>query len=378
MTYITTRRSARSHQVTFEELLLGTYREPAPVPGDPTATHTYKVENVSEVFLGRINVEYLVRILENYNQKYTELARAERSSLYRTFSIPKKSGGLRRIDAPNDELMLALRELKDIFEHKFGALYHTTAFAYISGRNTLSAVKRHQQNESRWYAKYDFHGFFPSTTMDFVLRMFSMVFPFSEVMKDNRGRAELERALDLCFLNGGLPQGTPISPLITNIMMIPFDFELTNALRKMEGKSFVNTRYADDTIVSSKVDFSVREIEELIKSILASFDAPFTINSKKTRYGSSAGRNWNLGLMVNKDNEITVGHKNKRRFQCILHNYATDKRNGVAWPLEDIREVLGLHSYYCMVERETIAKIVQHVNQKEGMDVISEMKRDIA
>ena len=60
--------------------------------------------------------------------------------------------------------------------------------------------------------------------MEWVLHMFSMVFPFSEVMKDEKGKAELTKALELGFLDGGLPQGTPLSPTVTNIMMIPVDF----------------------------------------------------------------------------------------------------------------------------------------------------------
>ena len=40
--------------------------------------------------------------------------------------------------------------------------------------------------------------------MEWVLHMFSMVFPFSEVMKDEKGKAELTKALELGFLDGGL------------------------------------------------------------------------------------------------------------------------------------------------------------------------------
>ncbi|MCL2052843.1 MAG: hypothetical protein FWG90_00155 [Oscillospiraceae bacterium] len=46
------------------------------------------------------------------------------------------------------------------------------------------------------------------------------------------GVIELQKALSLCFSNGGLPQGTPISPFITNVMMIPLDHKLSNSLRQ--------------------------------------------------------------------------------------------------------------------------------------------------
>lgn len=116
---------------------------------------------------------------------------------------------------------------------------------------------------------------------------------------------------------------------------------------------------------------------ERVVSTLSSFGAPFTINASKTRYGSSAGRNWNLGVMLNKDNEITVGHKKKKQFQSMLYNYITDKNNGVAWERNDVQVMYGLHSYYRMVEKETIDAIVAYINKKMNVDVIRMMKDDL-
>ena len=213
-----------------------------------------------------------------FNEQTEALRAQERSTLYETFHIPKKSGGLRRIDAPKPELMNALRNLKTIFEEDFHALYHTSAFAYVKNRCTVDAVKRHQKNNSKWFGKLDLHDFFGSTTLDYVIKMFSMVFPFSEIVKLPNGEAELRKALDLAFLNGGLPQGTPLSPLITNVMMIPVDYKLANAFRDFDKQRFIYTRYADDFIISSKVDFDVHRVEKLVVDTLHEFGAPFTIN----------------------------------------------------------------------------------------------------
>lgn len=283
----------------------------------------------------------------------------------------------RRIDAPKDELSNALRQLKTIFEERFNALYHTSAFAYVKRRSTLDAVKRHQANESKWFGKYDLSNFFGSTTVDFVIKMFSMVFPFSEVVKEPIGKNALETAISLCMLNGGLPQGTPISPLITNIMMIPVDFKLANGLRDFNNQRYIYTRYADDFLVSSKYDFKFREIEQFIVDTLASFDAPFTIKAEKTRYGSSAGSNWNLGVMLNKDNNITVGYEKKRKFQAMLASYVKDRQNGNPWDLSDIRIMEGYRNYYRMVEGETIDKLVAHVGNKLGVDIVELIKEDL-
>lgn len=377
MVYITVMQSPIYHQMTLEEFLFQNFQAPTILNTNVSNTRTYAYETVSEHFTSRIDTDALIRKLARFNEQTEALRTQERSTLYETFHIPKKSGGLRRIDAPKPELMNALRNLKTIFEEDFHALYHTSAFAYVKNRCTVDAVKRHQKNNSKWFGKLDLHDFFGSTTLDYVIKMFSMVFPFSEIVKFPNGEAELRKALDLAFLNGGLPQGTPLSPLITNVMMIPVDYKLANAFRDFDKQRFIYTRYADDFIISSKVDFDVHRVEKLVVDTLHEFGAPFTINESKTRYGSSAGRNWNLGVMLNKDNEITVGHKKKRQFQSMLYNYITDKRKGISWPREDVQTMQGLHSYYRMVEPETIDAIVKHTNEKKETDVLRLIKDDL-
>lgn len=283
----------------------------------------------------------------------------------------------RRIDAPKEELKGALYQLRAVFEEMFGALYHTSAFAYVKNRSTLDALKRHQSNESKWFGKYDLSNFFGSTTVEFIMKMFSMIFPFSEVVKYPSGRAELEKALSLCVLKGVLPQGTPISPTITNIMMIPIDYKLSNTLRNFNNQSFVYTRYADDFLISSKYDFKFKEIEKLINDTLTEFEAPFIIKSEKTRYGSSAGSNWNLGVMLNKDNNITVGYKKKRQFQAMISSYVMDRLHGQKWDKSDVQQMEGYRNYYKMVEGETIDKIIEHIGQKFNVDIVRLIKEDL-
>ena len=379
MTYITVRQSPMYHQMTLEEFLFQDEARDVLLNDNTTNTRTYEVPFLTEYMERkfRFDIHHLVEKLREFNDATASLRSVPRHSLYEEFYIPKRSGGLRRIDAPCPELMDALRRLKTIFEEDFRALYHTAAFAYVKKRSTIDAVKRHQANESRWYAKYDLHNFFGSTTLDFMIRQFSMVYPFSEVVKSKYGLSQLMTALELATLDGGLPQGTPISPLITNIMMIPIDYKLSNKLRNFEKQRFVYTRYADDFLVSSRYDFSYREIEKLMVDTLQEFGAPFSINTKKTRYGSTAGSNWNLGVMVNANNEITVGHQKKRQFKAMLTSYVLDRRNGTAWDKHDIQIMEGLRSYYRMVEKDTIDEIVSKIGTKFGVDIPALIKEDL-
>ena len=106
----------------------------------------------------------------------------------------------------------------------------------------------------------------------------SKIFPFSEVARTPRGRNALTKALSLCFLNGGLPQGTPISPMLTNLMMIPFDHAIAGQLWK---DGFVYTRYADDITISHKYGFDYQEICAKIRAELMQQKAPFELKSKR-------------------------------------------------------------------------------------------------
>jgi hypothetical protein len=378
MPYITIKQPPIHHQISIEEILDGVDDLSKYVTPNLTNTRTHFVERPNDRLLGNTDIGGMIELLRAFNRQKEALFQQDRASLYHSFHIPKSSGGLRRIDAPLPELMCALRELKALFETRMFALYHTTAFAYVRGRSTIDAIKRHQRNESKWFLKLDFADFFGSTTPDFVMDIFSRIFPFSEIAMRRGGWEELSTALGLCFLNNGLPQGTPISPFITNVMMIPIDHRISNSLRNFDSRRFVYTRYADDLLISCKIDFDKDKVQRFVSDTLAEFGAPFKIKPEKTRYGSAAGRNWNLGLMLNKENQITIGHKRKKEFKAMIDNYIRDRKAGVAWELHDIQVLSGLISYYRMVERDYIDYLLQQYSDKHGADIKKCIKADLS
>ena len=378
MPYITVKQPPVYYQMSFEEIMSGIDDLSKYVNPNITNTRTYWVDRPNQRLLENTDTQMMLDVLKMFNHSKESLFAQDRASLYRTFHIPKSSGGLRRIDAPLPELMNALRELKTLFETHMFALYHTTAFAYVRGRSTIDALKRHQRNESKWFLKLDFADFFGSTTPEFVLSMLSKLFPFSEIVKFPAARGELEKALGLCFLNGGLPQGTPISPFITNVMMIAIDHKISKSLRNFDSRRFVYTRYADDLLISCKIDFDKDSVQQFVVDTLSEFHAPFTIKREKTRYGSAAGRNWNLGLMLNGENQITIGHKRKKHFKAMLDNYVRDRKSNADWSLHDIQVLSGRISYYRMVEKDYIDYLLRHYGEKHGADIEKCIKVDLS
>lgn len=371
MPYVTLRLSPIYHQVSLEDILDGAL-DPAlfrPVRNAPSATRTVFYHNLKPDFVNRFNIPGMIRVLREFTEKYQVLYEAPRADLYYHFEIPKASGGYRPIDAPDQPLKIALYELKYILEQTCGALYHTNAFAYIPNRCAVDALKRHQANQSKWFLKTDFHNFFGSTTPVFVKHMLSMIFPFSEIYKSAEGERVLDKALDLCFLNGGLPQGTPISPLLTNIMMIPIDHKLANDLRNLNGTHYIYTRYADDMQISSKVNFRFPEVVKYINDTLEEFEAPFRLKPQKTRYGSANGHNFNLGLILNDKNEITIGYKKKWAFRGQLYDYIQRHLRNESMSLNEVQQMAGVLSYYRSIEPDFWKNVIGRLNEKCKVDL---------
>lgn len=376
MPYITIPVKQKEYQISFDDILNGMSN----TIFDQQIENTHDTRTVFRVktpqrLLDLIDFNLMISDIRQFNDKYSRLIDTEdKSSLYRSFKIPKRSGGLRQINAPLDELMNALRDLKYLLEKKLFASYHTSAFAYVRGRSTIDAVKRHQRNQSRWFLKLDFHDFFGSSKPEFIISQLSMIFPFSEILSRNYGREELTKALSLCYLNDGLPQGTPISPTLTNLFMIPIDHAISKMAREYS-PHLVYTRYADDIIISSNMSFDWRDVQTKILDIVNSqFKAPFSLNMSKTRYGSSAGRNWNLGVMLNKDNQITIGHEKKKVFKAMIFSFMDSVKNKSPWCLEDTQHLQGLISYYRMVEKDSINEILKSYSEKFRMNVEDTIK----
>ena len=128
-------------------------------------------------------------------------------------------------------------------------------------------------------------------------------------------------------------------------------------------------------MISHRESFDHNEICRYISDVLKIYDAPFSIKDEKTRYGSSAGRNWHLGVMLNKDNEITIGRRNKEYLKAACNSYVKDKKNGVNWDLHDVAVLRGTITYYKMVEPEYMSKFIAWFNEKNSVNLIK-MLRD--
>ena len=367
--YKTFRERPEEYQLTFEDFLNGL----------EFPTQPWIPEEITIPFTVERDKERLRQFFTRYNKNARyELPRlphfpsSECPRHYSTFHIPKKSGGWREINAPDEELKDYLTSFKNYLEHTLRILPHNAAHAYVKQRSTVTAIKMHQANDSKWFLKLDMKNFFPSHTLGYVMSILEQVYPIGFLLENEEYKRNFTEAIKYAFLNNSLPQGTPLSPTLTNICMIPLDYKITKHCQK---NKIIYTRYADDLLFSSKYKWDYDKTIAATKAILEQSNAPFKINQEKTRFGSRNGANWNLGIMLNKDNRMTIGHKKNQRFRAALHNLIMDHLRGVAWESEDKMVLNGNISYYMSIDPDytlaTLAKYEQkyNINIKELLRV---------
>lgn len=232
---------------------------------------------------------------------------------YRTFDIPKKSGGVRTIFAPNGNLKWMQLCLNEIFK----AIYTPSPYAmgFAEGRSIINNAEKHLNQN--YIFNIDLSDFFSSIDQARVWRRIQLP-PFNftkEVANIIAGLCSIE------MIDEGdgtesykLPQGAPTSPLLTNAICDTLDRRLAG-LAKRFGLHY--TRYADDITFSSmhNVYQEGGEFRKELERIVTGQN--FKINPKKTRLYHRGQRQEVTGLTVGE--KINVCRSYVKDIRAILH-----------------------------------------------------------
>lgn len=155
---------------------------------------------------------------------------------YRHFTIPKKDGSPREIVEPGIDLKEVQRRLLRYYLNK--AKSHPAALGYRSGKSVADHAWAHAGAAILITA--DIQDFFPSTRQERVLAWWEGQFSYRAV-----SRAKLMTRLTT--YQGGLPQGAPTSPALSNLVNVQLDTRLFTHTRQSGG---TYTRYVDDLVFS--------------------------------------------------------------------------------------------------------------------------------
>ena len=224
----------------------------------------------------------------------------ECDSMYRSFRLPKRTGGTRQIEAPEPQLAFLQRRIARKILKKIPISPYATAY-HRGARMTKNASPH---TGKKHLLKIDLSDFFHSIRLtDVHSRVFAPYYP-----------KQIGYFLSLiCCKDGRLTQGAPSSPAISNIVMRCFDEPFGHWCEK-RGLSY--TRYCDDITISGDVPL-YRAYE---KASLWLSNMGFTINEKKTRFITDASRQTVTGLTVNEKVSVPSDYKRKLRQELYYVN----------------------------------------------------------
>jgi len=249
---------------------------------------------------------------------------------YTTFEIPKRTGGQRVIKAPTEKLKNLQRQLADLLQdclaeiEKTRGLEDRTAHGFKRDRSIITNARQHRHR--RWVFNIDLENFFPSIN-------FGRVRGFLIKNRDFALHESVATAIaQIACHEHTLPQGSPCSPVISNLVAHVLDMRLV----KLAGQlGCTYSRYADDLTFSTNKKAFPPEIAKPVgdEAPEAHLWVPgdaladivtrsgFTINPKKTRFMYRTSRQEVTGLTVN--HKVGVRQRYRHDVRAMVHKLVT-------------------------------------------------------
>ena len=291
------------------------------------------------------NLRHLRKICGITKKEQNTYFGTNRDQLYRHFNVPKKSGGIRTIEAPCDKLKAIQRWIKDDILDSFSSSEYATGFK--KGKSIVDNARPHVGKEL--VINLDLKDFFPSIHYADVIRVFSYM----------GYRTDVAHLLTKLCTNGKnvLPQGSPASPALSNLISLRLDKRLGQLARKI---NCTYSRYADDITFSGNKE--IRSALPLIIDIIT--DEGFEINEKKVRLQYAHQRQEVTGLIVNE--KLSVSPCVKRELKNAIY-YC--KKHGVSGHMQHI----GCNKHFYKEHLYGLAYFVKMVDEPSGNMYLDEL-----
>lgn len=291
------------------------------------------------------NLRHLRQLLGIHKSAQDRLFGNKKRNSYRIFYIPKKSGGFRKIEAPSDELKSIQLWIKENILDKFSVSQYAKGF--VKGTSIYDNAIQHVKKEL--VVNIDLKDFFPSIQYREIYKIFKYIGYTDSVSK---------LLTNLCT-NGAevLPQGSPASPAISNLVSLKMDKRLGCLANKI-GANY--TRYADDITFSGKRN--IKKYINLIQKIIR--EEGYAINEDKFRLQYSNQRQEVTGLIVNSGVSVSEQQINKLKnaiYYC--------KKYGVKDHMEYIKCEKGFYREHLY----GLAYFIKMIDKEKGQMFLSQL-----
>jgi RNA-directed DNA polymerase len=264
----------------------------------------------------------------------------------RKVEIPKPGGGTRMLGIPTVLDRLIQQALHQVLSPLFDPGFSVNSYGFRPGRSAHQAVKaarKHVESGLRWVVDLDLEKFFDRVHHDTLMSL------VKRKVGDRMVLSLIDRYLKAGILEGGLttvrvegtPQGGPLSPLLSNILLDELDKEL-----ERRGHKFC--RYADDANIYVATRISGERVMASTSHYL--FERlKLTVNQAK----SAVDRPWNRSFLSYSMTRhfkprLTVAKKAVKRFKASLKTiFRQGKGKRLKATIEDVTpKVRGWINYF--------------------------------
>lgn len=238
---------------------------------------------------------------------------------YKQFTITKKSGGSRVINAPTEKLKALQKSLSDLLLdciddiNSNNSKKSTLAHGFVRERSIITNAEMHKNTKN--VLNIDLEDFFGQFNFGRVRGFF---------ISNKHFLLDKDVATTIAQIschNNELPQGSPCSPVITNLITHSLDIRLASLAKKY---SCTYSRYADDITFSTRKNKFPEQImaknetefipgRRLTKEV---YRSGFKLNHKKTRIQYKDSRQDVTGLIVNKKIGIKKEYRQITKSMC--------------------------------------------------------------
>lgn len=238
---------------------------------------------------------------------------------YTKFYQTKKNGKRREINAPCINLKQKQHHLKSLLESDIESILPDYIVGFRANYNLKINGDKHLGK--KWVINLDIKDFFPSINKEMLNNELNC---FETKLKDHG--YIFNDFIEFVTLNSALPQGSPISPLLSNYIGYKLiDRNVYPYLLKNLGNNFAYSRYADDVTISVNCFNTRKEVQDFATTIVKLIESNgfFKINQKKVNIMHRSQKQIVTGVTVN--NKCSLGKKEKLKYRAIVHQLQADK-----------------------------------------------------